>query len=74
MTPPDDPWHVLDQLDFSSPSISNPSLLAAELQDGSPTLLMVHLHARILYEVNHEELKVHALLQLHTRSDGIRTK
>ncbi|KAG0092082.1 hypothetical protein BGZ93_008503 [Podila epicladia] len=55
MTPPDDPWHVLDQLDFSPPSISNPSLLATELQDGSHnTLLMVHLHARILYEVNHE--------------------
>ncbi|KAF9330831.1 hypothetical protein BG006_006238 [Podila minutissima] len=57
MTPPDDPWHVLDQLDFSSPSISNPSLLATELKDGSSTLLMVHLHARILYEVNHEALK-----------------
>ncbi|KAG0018052.1 hypothetical protein BGZ82_000548 [Podila clonocystis] len=56
MTPPDDPWHVFDQLDFSPPTISNHSLLATE-QDGSPALLMVHLHARILYEVRHEELQ-----------------
>ncbi|KAF9320025.1 hypothetical protein BG003_007387 [Podila horticola] len=56
MTPPNDPWHVLDQLDFSPPTIT-PSLLATELHDGSPTLLMVHLHARILYEVHQGELK-----------------
>ncbi|KAF9390626.1 hypothetical protein CPB97_008815 [Podila verticillata] len=59
MTPPDDPWHVLNQLDFSPPTIP-PSLLAKDLHHGSPsctTVLMVHLHARILYEVNDKELK-----------------